>query len=51
MQRRPGRLRRLRRRLVCADEPDLLELPRLVFPFNRRDHGRLRVLINYLNDL
>ena len=34
-----------------ADEPSLLPLPRLVFVFNRRDHGRLRMLIDYLNDL
>ncbi|HET6249150.1 MAG TPA: TIGR00730 family Rossman fold protein [Tepidisphaeraceae bacterium] len=34
-----------------ADEPSLAQLPRLVFNFNRRDHGRLRMLINYLNDL
>ena len=31
------------------DEPDLAELPRLVFHFNRRDLGRLRQLINWLN--
>ncbi len=31
------------------DEPDLAELPRLVFHFNRRDHGRLRQLIDFLN--
>ena len=34
-----------------ADEPSLSLLPRLVFNFNRRDHGRLRILIDYLNDL
>lgn len=34
-----------------ADEPSLLHLPRLIFNFNRRDHGRLRMLINRLNDL
>lgn len=32
-----------------SDEPSLAELPRLVFAFNRRDHGRLRMLIDYLN--
>ena len=32
------------------DEPDLAELPRLIFHFNRRDHGRLRQLIDVLND-
>jgi uncharacterized protein (TIGR00730 family) len=36
---------------VERDEPDLANLPRLVFPFNRRDHGRLRILIDHLNDL
>ena len=33
------------------DEPSLAHLPRLVFNFNKRDHGRLRMLINRLNDL
>ncbi len=36
---------------VERDEPPLNDLPRLVFIFNRRDHGRLRQLIDYLNDL
>jgi uncharacterized protein (TIGR00730 family) len=36
---------------VEQDEPTLLPLPRLIFHFNRRDHGRLRLLINFLNDL
>jgi uncharacterized protein (TIGR00730 family) len=36
---------------VERDEPALAHLHRLVFHFNRRDHGRLRMLINYLNDL
>lgn len=31
------------------DEPDLADLPRLVFHFNRRDLGRLRQLIDWLN--
>ncbi len=31
------------------DEPDLADLPRLVFHFNRRDQGRLRQLIDWLN--
>ena len=33
------------------DEPALVHMPRLVFAFNKRDHGRLRMLINYLNDM
>jgi uncharacterized protein (TIGR00730 family) len=33
------------------DEPALAKLPRLIFRFNRRDHGRLRILIDYLNSL
>ncbi len=33
------------------DEPALDNLTRLVFRFNRRDHGRLRMLIDRLNDL
>src|SRR5205814_5813043 len=32
---------------VEKDEPALASLHRLVFPFNRRDHGRLRMLIDY----
>jgi len=36
---------------VEQDEPTLANLPRLVFRFNRRDHGRLRMLIDFLNDL
>ena len=36
---------------VERDEPALAKLPRLVFPFNRRDHARLRMLIDFLNDL
>lgn len=31
------------------DEPDLADLPRLSFHFNRRDLGRLRLLIDLLN--
>lgn len=31
------------------DDAQLSDLPRLVFRFNRRDHGRLRQLINFLN--
>jgi uncharacterized protein (TIGR00730 family) len=33
------------------DEPALAQFPRLVFEFNRRDHGRLRILIDHLNAL
>jgi uncharacterized protein (TIGR00730 family) len=36
---------------VERDEPTLAHLHRLVFVFNRRDHGRLRQLIDYLNGL
>ena len=36
---------------VEADEPALDDLTRLVFHYNRRDAGELRLLINYLNDL
>ena len=32
------------------DEPALAHLYRLVFAFNKRDHARLRMLIDYLND-
>lgn len=32
------------------DEPDLAALPRLAFRFNRRDLGRLRQLIDFLNE-
>ena len=32
-----------------ADQPDLAHLPRLVFRFNRQSHGRLRQLVNALN--
>ena len=34
---------------VERDEPALANLHRLVFGFNRKDAGRLRQLINYLN--
>ncbi len=36
---------------VEQDEQAIAHLPRLVFTFNRRDHGRLRMLIDHLNDL
>ena len=31
------------------DEPDLTDLPRLVFHFNRRNLGRLRQLVDAIN--
>lgn len=34
---------------IEADESALAALPRLVFGFNKRDHGRLRALIDLLN--
>jgi uncharacterized protein (TIGR00730 family) len=34
-----------------SDEPDLAGLARLAFKYNRRDAGRLRQLIDHLNDL
>lgn len=36
---------------VESDEPGLAELPRLVFSFNRRNQGKLRQLINRLNEM
>jgi len=33
-----------------SDEPETLHLPRLLIPFNRRDFGRLRQLIDAVND-
>jgi len=33
------------------DEPELVHLPRLAFRFNRRSLGRLRQLINHINEL
>ncbi len=33
------------------DEPALAKLHRLVFAFNKRDHGRFRMLIDHLNNL
>jgi len=36
---------------VERDEPSLGHLPRLIFAFNKRDQGRLRQLIDHLNDL
>jgi uncharacterized protein (TIGR00730 family) len=31
------------------DEPELLDLPRLIIDFNRRDFGKLRALIDFIN--
>jgi hypothetical protein len=31
------------------DEPELAELPRLIFRFNRKSVGRLRMLVDFLN--
>jgi len=36
---------------IERDEPALADLHRLIFNFNRKDHGKLRLLINHLNDL
>ena len=36
---------------IEADEPDLNHLHRVVFHFNKRNQGRLRMLINRINDL
>jgi hypothetical protein len=38
-------------RPIERDEPALANLPRLFFRFNRRDHGRLRILIDFLNSI
>jgi hypothetical protein len=34
---------------IEADEEPLAAMPRLIFGFNKKDHGRFRVLIDYLN--
>jgi hypothetical protein len=34
---------------IERDEEALKDLPRLVFTFNRREHGKLRMLIDFLN--
>ncbi len=36
---------------IERDEPSLAHMPRLIFTFNRREHGRLRMLIDHLNSL
>ncbi len=45
-----GRFRLSEALPVERDEPALTDLHRLCFIFNRKDHGRLRQLIDYLND-
>jgi hypothetical protein len=35
--------------LPAEDEPSIADLPRLVFHFNRRNLGRLRLLIDCIN--
>ncbi|WP_235276976.1 hypothetical protein [Methylacidiphilum kamchatkense] len=32
-----------------SNEPEIAHLPRIVFPFDKRSYGRLRLLINRLN--
>ena len=44
-----GRFRQTAALHAEKDEADLSDLPRLVFHFNRHDHGRLRQLIDFLN--
>lgn len=33
-----------------ANEPELVDMKRLIFPFDRRDYGTLRRLVDFLND-
>jgi uncharacterized protein (TIGR00730 family) len=33
-----------------GNEPELAKLPRLVFPYDRRDYGSLRAFIDFIND-
>jgi len=33
-----------------SDDPDTLSYPRLLVPFNRRDFGRLRQMIDMINE-
>ncbi len=33
-----------------ANEPELADLPRIVFPFDRRDYGTFRAFIDFIND-
>lgn len=36
---------------IEKDEPSIVDMPRLAFKFNRKNHGELRLLINYLNEI
>lgn len=45
-----GTIRRAEVHPFEADDEHLAELPRLALHFNRRDYGRLRQLINVIND-
>lgn len=45
-----GTIRRADAHAFEADDEHLAELPRLALHFNRRDYGRLRQLINVIND-
>jgi uncharacterized protein (TIGR00730 family) len=45
-----GRIEQRRALPAEWSEPELADLPRLVFPFARRHFGRLRVLIDRIND-
>lgn len=46
-----GRFEQSQALMEEQDEPDLRHLPRLVFLYNRKDAGRLRQLIDWLNAL
>lgn len=45
-----GRIERVEPHEHEADEEHLLHLPRLAFTFNRRDMGRLRQMVDVIND-
>jgi hypothetical protein len=45
-----GTIRRAEAHPFEADDEHLAELPRLALHFNRRDYGRLRQLINVINE-